>query len=225
MTIPTLSTPWKQGDDPGELLTREWLVTNGLGGYASGTVASIATRRFHGLFVPNLPVPHGRTVMLPRLDEEVMYDGSRARLSGSMRPDGSLKGGAHERLDTFRLTWAPPIWLFEFEGRTPQRRITMPHGQNTVYVEYRLIDGGPIRLDLRPYLTFRMHDGPLGCPPEWPFTLTIAHGRLEVHAFEDAPSLRLALMPRRGVFVVDERTSGRQLYRLEQDRGLDALED
>src|SRR6185369_15824442 len=70
MTTPTLVVPWKRGDDPGELLTREWLVTNGLGGYASGTVESVATRRYHGLFVPNLPSPYGRTMIVPRLDEE-----------------------------------------------------------------------------------------------------------------------------------------------------------
>ena len=225
MTVAPLTIPWQRGDDPNELLTREWLVTNGLGGYASGTVGSIATRRYHGLFVPNLPSPHGRTVMVPRLDEELRFDGTRARLSGSMRPDSSLKGGAHKHLATFRHSYGTPMWVFQLDGRVLQRRITMPHGQNTTFVEYRLIEGGSIRLELRPYLTFRMHDGPLGCPPEWPFTVTITRGRLEVHPFDGAPRLKLALTPRRGVFVSDPRASGRQLYQLEAERGLDQIED
>ena len=225
MTTPTLVMPWKRGDDPGELLTREWLVTNGLGGYASGTIESVATRRYHGLFVPNLMSPRGRTMMVPRLDEELVVGGVRTRLSGAMRPDGSLKGGAHEHLASFQSTWGTPIWRFDIDGCTLQRRITMPHGQNTVFVEYRVIEGGPLRLELRPYLTFRMHDGPLGCPPEWPFGLTLVRRRIEVRAFDNAPALRLAITPRRGVFVVDERTSGRQLYRLEEDRRLDDIED
>jgi predicted glycogen debranching enzyme len=226
MTIgPTLVVPWTAGDDPGELLTREWLVTNGLGGYASGTVASVPTRRYHGMFVPNLPSPRGRTVMLARLDEEVRIGDTRLRLSGAMRPDGTLKGGAHEHLADFRSVWRTPVWRFALADRTLERRIVMPHGQNTVIVEYRLLDGGPIRLELRPYLTFRMHDGPLGVPPEWPFTATIVRGRLEVHAFDAAPALRLAVKPKRGVFVADDRWSGRMLYQLEQERGLDHIDD
>ena len=225
MTLAPLTIPWKPGDDPNELLTREWLVTNGLGGYASGTVGSIATRRYHGLFVPNLPSPHGRTVMVPRLDEEARFDGTRARLSGSMRPDSSLKGGAHEHLASFRHSYGTPMWVFQVDGRVLQRRIAMPHRQNTTFVEYRLIEGGPMRLELRPYLTFRMHDGPLGCPPEWPFTVTITRGRLEVHPFDGAPRLKLALTPGRGVFVSDPRASGRQLYQLEAERGLEQIED
>ena len=60
--------PWKgSGEHPESLLTREWLVTNGLGGYASGSVAGVATRRYHGLLIAALPTPIGRTVMLSHL--------------------------------------------------------------------------------------------------------------------------------------------------------------
>jgi predicted glycogen debranching enzyme len=220
-----LVVPWTPGDDPVELLTREWLVTNEIGGYASGTVLSVATRRYHGLLVANLPSPRGRTMLIPRLDEEVYVGDRRFRLSGSLRPDGTVKGGAHEHLQEFRQVWRTPTWTFRLDGRTLERRVTMPHGQNTVYVEYRLLEGGPIRLELRPFLTFRMHDGPLGTAPEWPFTVTITRGRIEVHVFDGAPVLRLTLRPRRGVFVSDERWSGKALYRLEQARGYDSLED
>ncbi|MCA9118388.1 MAG: glycogen debranching enzyme N-terminal domain-containing protein, partial [Planctomycetaceae bacterium] len=57
--------------DPEQQLTREWLVTNGLGGYASGTIAGVATRRYHGLLIAALPAPHGRTLLLSHLTERL----------------------------------------------------------------------------------------------------------------------------------------------------------
>ncbi len=220
-----LVVPWTPGSDPGELLTREWLVTNGLGGYASWPLAPVATRRYPGLFVPILPAPRGRTIVMPRLDEDAVSGTERVRLSGAMRPDGSLKGGGHDHLTEFRYLWGTPAWRFEFDGRTLGRRITMPHGQNTVYVEYRLLEGRPVRLELRPFLTYRLHDGPLGAGEDRQMTITLTRGRLDVHLAEGAPALRLAVRPRRGVFVADDRSSGRMLYQLEQERGLDDVEE
>src|SRR5437763_1682213 len=69
-----------------ELLHREWLVTNGQGGYASGTIVNCNTRRYHGLFVPALE-GRGRTVMLARLEEEVEANGTSYRLDGEEQPD------------------------------------------------------------------------------------------------------------------------------------------
>ena len=74
-SFPQLVLPWKSDDNPEDLVSREWLVTNGLGGYASGTVRGVATRRHHGLFVPDLPAPRGRTMMVPRVDDEVKVGG------------------------------------------------------------------------------------------------------------------------------------------------------
>jgi len=73
---------------------REWLVTNGLGGYASGTVAGLLTRRYHGLLVAALPPPHGRTLLLTKLDESASYDGQEYTLfcnrwsGGEVEPAG-----------------------------------------------------------------------------------------------------------------------------------------
>src|SRR4051794_30608981 len=68
--------PWSRslgtaGQDPVQLLTREWLVANGLGGYASASVSGACTRRYHGLLVASLPAPLGRMVMLSHFAEEV----------------------------------------------------------------------------------------------------------------------------------------------------------
>src|SRR5919198_6222665 len=78
--------PPDAASDPEALVTREWLVTNGLGGYASGTVAGLTSRRYHGLLIAALPAPLGRQVMLNHLSELVrLPDGTRAFLGGEER--------------------------------------------------------------------------------------------------------------------------------------------
>src|SRR5215216_7024363 len=68
------------------MLGREWLVTNGLGGYASGTLAGVPTRRYHGLLVAAMPAPLGRTMMLGQVEEVLrLPDGTIVRLGGEQR--------------------------------------------------------------------------------------------------------------------------------------------
>lgn len=114
--IPSASAlifPLNAEDDPAALLSHEWLVTNGLGGgYASGTVRGIATRRHHGLFVPNLPAPRDRTMMVSRVDEEVEVGGRWILLGGAEYNDGRLEGEGARYLKEFRWEWPTPVWLF-----------------------------------------------------------------------------------------------------------------
>jgi predicted glycogen debranching enzyme len=227
MTETAIVLPWDENKDTEFLRSREWLVTNGLGGYASGTLLGLGTRRYHGLFVPNLPAPRGRTMMVPRLEDELLLrDGKAVRLSGAEFMDGRREGHFDRHLREFRLDWQVPTWTFDVAGRKIEKRVVMPFGQNTVYVEYTLREGEPCRLHLRPFLTFRMHDGPLGVPGEWPFPLVINRGgRYEVQAFEGAPPLRFCLRPRCGAFVVDEQTCDGLYYDVEKSRGYDHRED
>src|SRR2546423_11491513 len=82
MAIP-IQSGWKRGDPRNELLTREWLVTNALGGYASGTIGGASTRRFHGLLIAALPAPLARTMMFNHLEEWIEAPGGLCwRLSG-----------------------------------------------------------------------------------------------------------------------------------------------
>ena len=129
--------PWPE-PDPGNtepLLTREWLVTNGLGGYASGTVAGVATRRYHGLLIAALPAPLGRQMMLNHLAEQVrLPDGAtrslRRRGERGRRPRTARGRPSAE----FRLEAGLPVWRYEFDGLVLEKRILLPHRQNTVYV-------------------------------------------------------------------------------------------
>src|ERR1700716_3228966 len=109
--------PWtrtgKDGADPVVLLTREWLVTNGLGGYASGSVAGACTRRYHGLLIAALPAPHGRMMMFNHLAEEARLPGGRVILLGGeeLADQAVLHGAAF--LSEFRLEAGLPIWRYE----------------------------------------------------------------------------------------------------------------
>src|SRR5499426_849726 len=107
----------------------EWLVTNGLGGYASGTMTGMVTRRFHGFLVAALPAPRGRTMMLNHLRAIISTDQGRARLSE--QPDPENLGEPLAKLQEFRLELGMPVWTFEHQGQVVEKRIIMPHRQNT----------------------------------------------------------------------------------------------
>src|SRR5688572_2921123 len=111
--------PWRRehAEEPSPLLTREWLVTNGLGGYASGSVAGVPTRRFHGLLIASLPVPLGRTLMFNHLGEQLrLPDGSLVQLGGEELAGGVLELYSPGSLAEFRLESGLPVWRYEIGG-------------------------------------------------------------------------------------------------------------
>ena len=144
------------------LLTREWLVTNGLGGYASGTLAGVPTRRYHGLLVSGLPNPLGRTVMFNHLTEIVrLADRTTFIGLGGEERQGSLALDAAGHLAEFRLEMGIPVFRYVLGDVVIEKRVWMLHHQNTVHIQYRLVEGqGPIRLQLRPAVHFRGHEAP-----------------------------------------------------------------
>jgi len=103
--------PWSEARaaEPEVLLTREWLVSNGLGGYAAGTVSGIPTRRYHGLLVAALPAPFGRMMLLPQLSEQLrLSDGTIVRLGGEERAGGALQLYGAPYFSEFRLDCGLP---------------------------------------------------------------------------------------------------------------------
>jgi predicted glycogen debranching enzyme len=217
--------PWRTGDDPVQLREREWLVTNGLGGYASGTLLGLVSRRQHGLFVPNLHNPKGRHVMISRFDEAIECGGLRAQLGGAEFMDGRRAGEADRYLREFRWTSMMPRWTFQIGDSVIEKTIVMPHNQNTVCVHYRLLQGQRAELELRPFVAFRRIDAELRHTDNWPFELRVARGRHEIVAHDSPLRLRFGLRPARGVFVCDEQESTGVLYRVESERGYDHAEN
>ncbi|MBS0170705.1 MAG: glycogen debranching enzyme family protein [Nitrospira sp.] len=211
--------------DEETLLTREWLVTNGLGGYASSTLLCAPTRRYHGLFVPDLPAPWGRTVMIPRLDEDVRLGTETYFLSGVEFEDGRVEGDVPSGLQSFRRQGQTPVWCYEIAGRRLEKRVLMPYGHNSLYVEYRLLEGDPVQMQVRPFVTFRMLDAPLRDAKQPPFPVLTTDGRHEIPLCDGAPALKLCLRPGYGLFVADARVSHSVCYRVDRDRGAEHLEN
>src|SRR5947207_346054 len=92
--------------------SREWLCTNGIGGFASGTVAGVLTRRYHGLFVAALTPPLGRTLLVSKLDETLEYDTARQPLFSNRWGDGNVDPHGYVELESFRLDGTTPVWTF-----------------------------------------------------------------------------------------------------------------
>ena len=220
-----LRMPWSKAKatGAGPLLTREWLVTNGLGGYASGTVAGVVSRRYHGLLIAALPTPLGRRVMVNHLSEKLRApDGSTAFLGGEQRVGGVLDVPGAMHLTEFRLEMGLPIWRYELGGAVVEKEIVLPHGQNTVHIRYRLVAGdGPLRLKLRPSLHFRPHDAPVSDAHAGPYTVTAVDNRYEVRATASLPPLRLFLHDKHPAFTVEPMEITEVLYSTEESRGYD----
>ena len=131
------------GRGPGRFIaTSEWLVTNGLGGYASGTIAGVPTRRYHGLLIAALPAPLGRMMMFNHLSEQIRRpDGSPLRFGGQEWVGGRLEMHDTSQLTEFRLEHGLPVWCYRVEKFLIEKRIFLAHQLNTVYVNYRLVEG------------------------------------------------------------------------------------
>ncbi len=207
-----------------QLIYREWLVTNGLGGYASATVAGVCTRRYHGLLVAALPGPHGRTVMLNHLMEQVrLPNGRTVLLGGEQRADGHLELQGLEFFREFRLEFGLPVWRWEIDDWTLEKRVLLLHEQNTAHVNYRLVHGeGTLRLKLRLAVHFRPHDAKVSATFDSPYTLTAIGDRYEIADESDLPPLRFQMHGRRAAFTMESQRTEPLLYWVEEDRGYDA---
>jgi predicted glycogen debranching enzyme len=205
------------------LLTREWLVTNGLGGYAAGTIAGVATRRFHGLLVAALPAPHGRMMMLNHLAEQLhLPDGKVASLGGEERSDSQLELPGAEHLVEFRLEAGLPVWRYQIGETMLEKQLFLVHQQNTLHLTYRLLSGqAHVRLELRPSLFFRPHEGRVSDALPGPYALTAIGERYEVSAGTELPPLRLLLYGEQASLTVDRGISKDLFYRVEARRGYD----
>src|SRR5207237_5871013 len=127
-----LCVPWSEptSNKSAMLLTHEWLVSNGLGGYASGTLAGVASRRYHSLLIAALPAPLGCQVMLNHLSELLrLRDGTTVLFGGEERAGGALDLHGADYLTEFRLARGLPVWRYEVGGIAFEKRILLPHRQ------------------------------------------------------------------------------------------------
>jgi predicted glycogen debranching enzyme len=135
---------------------REWLVTNGLGGYASSSVSGANTRRYHGLLVPAFSPPLGRAVLVSKVEEEVRVEDQLYQLSANKYPSVVQPQG-YRHLTYFSTRPVPTFtYIFHEETVVLEKRIWMAHGENTVYCHYTLVKAPePIRLGIVPLLAYK----------------------------------------------------------------------
>jgi predicted glycogen debranching enzyme len=204
------------------LLNREWLVTNGLGGYASGTVSGAITRKYHGLLVAALPAPLGRVVMWNHVSEFLRFDDNEVvSLGAEERAGGQLDLKGAEYLREFRLEEGMPVWIYHVRDLVIEKRISMPHLQNTVHVSYQIIgDDKPPRLELRPAFHFRHYEDAVDLPLAEPYRLSAINERYEiVSARRKFPPLRMRLCGHATAFTIAPSKINQVVYRTEQARG------
>lgn len=165
---------------------REWLVTNGIGGYASGTISGNLTRRYHGLLVAALNPPLGRTQLVAKMEESVHYDGSHHALSTNRWVGGAVEPKGHLNIESFRLDGSIPVWRFAFADALLEKQIWMQQGENTTYIRYTLLRAlGPVSLQCKTLVNYRdfhsnTHAG------DWRMVLETVKAGLKVTAFNGA---------------------------------------
>src|SRR5215472_4926189 len=134
--------------------TREWLETNGIGGFASATITGCHTRRYHGLLVAATRPPVGRYVLLSKLEETLIVNGQRVELGCNQYP-GTVHPTGYRFLSRFRLDpW--PVFTYATEEIELEKSVLMVHGENTTVVTYLLRSAiKDVKLEIRPLTAFR----------------------------------------------------------------------
>lgn len=202
---------------------REWLVTNGIGGYAAGTVSGILTRRYHGLLIAALNPPLGRTLLVSKVDESVDYAGRTYELSVNRWQGDSIAPTGFNTIERFRLEGTIPVWTYACGDALLEKRIWMGREANTTYVRYDLIRASrPLTLKAKALVNYRDFHGSTRAG-DWKMKIEpVAHG-LKITAFDSATPC----------FILSHSataTPRHEWYRnyalsIEQERGFEGLDD
>jgi predicted glycogen debranching enzyme len=202
---------------------REWLVTNGIGGFASGTVAGSATRRYHGLLIAALNPPVGRTFLAGGLDEIVSIDGASFPLATHRWASGAIAPQGHLSIQNFRLDGGIPIWTYQVGDARIEKSIWMRDGENTTYIQYAVLESvSPVAMELRALVNYRdfhaaTHAG------DWRMRIEPVESGVRVTAFEGATPFYARCA---GAACEPQHIWYRDfLFPRESERGLDDRED
>ncbi|MFP4228418.1 MAG: amylo-alpha-1,6-glucosidase [Salinivenus sp.] len=202
---------------------REWLVTNGVGGYAMGTVGGPRTRAYHGLLVAALDPPLGRTLLVSHLDETIRYDDREYALAAHRWGDGTVAPRGVVHLDRFRLEGTVPVWTYALGDALLEKRVWMEQGENTTYVQYMLRRArAPVSWQATAFVAHRDHHAPWQAG-DGPMDVSADADGLRVDAYDGAAPIFLRSADA-------DAASAHTWYRdyalaVETDRGLPDRED
>ena len=202
---------------------REWLVTNGIGGFASGTVSGNLTRRYHGLLLAALNPPVGRTQLVAKTEEIADYGGCSCALATNRWTSGAVEPRGYVQIQNFRLEGTMPVWQFALGEALLEKRIWMHQGENTTYVQYRMTRGSqPMELRIAVLVNYRDYHSTTHAG-DWQMKIEALPNGIQVHAFEGAVPFQL--LSAKGKW--EPRHEWHRDYFLPQERyrGLDDHED
>lgn len=214
-------------------LDREWLVTNGLGGYASGSILGATTRGYHGLLVAALRPPVERFVLVTKVDEEVAFpDGQTLQLGVNEYADGTIHPQGHVYLSAFVLEGDIPCFTYQLEQDLKlEKRVWMEYGENTTYVQYLLRDSSiqethdrQLFLTLSPFCLYRDHHSITQGRENWRFLVESLGNGFQARASMNAWPYRLWL-GREASFTPTGLWYWHVRHRHDQARGLNSVED
>ncbi|HEY6411253.1 MAG TPA: amylo-alpha-1,6-glucosidase, partial [Ktedonobacteraceae bacterium] len=215
-------------------LDHEWLVTNGLGGYAAGSVVGGTTRSYHGLLVAALRPPVERNVLITKIDETVeLPDATVLKLGVNEYRDGTIDPQGYTHLDKVSLEADVPCFRYLLdEYGMLEKRVWMEYGQNTTYVQYTLsavpADGAivhaPLTLTLTPFCVYRSHHATNHGDANWHFLVEDQGNRCRIRAYEGAPACVLVLGPSAHFTQTGDWFWGVK-HRRDSERGLPDVED
>jgi predicted glycogen debranching enzyme len=200
----------------------EWLVTNGLGGFACGTICGANTRRYHGFLMASLRAPVERTLLVAKIDLSVEHSGRRYELSANEFEGGTISPQGYVHLESFAVRDGIPTWRYAIADALLEQRIFMAPGANTTYLRVELLRGpAALRLEFKPLVTYRdYHSHGRGAQA---FSLVTEDDSCTIRAFEAARPYRLSISS--GQFIAAGSWNWNFFHRAEAERGLDALED
>ncbi len=202
-------------------LSREWIETNGIGGFASATINGAHTRRYHGLLTAALHPPVGRHVLLSKLEETVIAGGTKFELGVNLYP-GCVHPEGYRFLRSFRLN-PFPTFTYQTAETLIEKRVFMTHGENTTVVEYENIGKTPFELELRPLLAFRDYHSTAHANEAFNSEITEAVGQVSIRPYSTLP--RLYFTHNAQSIARDGNWYHNFEYPVERERGLDFHED
>lgn len=202
---------------------REWLVTNGAGGFASGTIAGLLTRRYHGLLFVPLQPPVERMLLVSKLEETAVYADNTYPLFIDRWTGGVLKPNGYQQLEQFQLKGTTPVWTFAIADALLEKRIWMQQGANTTYVQYRFRRGtGPLEFKARVLVNYRNYHNNSHVD-SWDMKIDPIKNGLKVTAYDGA--VPYYLLSDRATATPQHEWFRRYFLMREANRGLDAIED
>ena len=202
---------------------REWLVTNGLGGYASQTIAGTTTRRYHGLLVAALEPPAKRTVLVNSLDVTARYQGNGYALSTNRWTSGFVSPNGYLQIESFHLEGTKPVWRYALADALLEKRVWMKQGENSSFVQFTLLRGrSSVELEGKVLANYRDFHSTLHAQDRQMRVERVENG-VRVVAFEGATPFYLKSTE--ASFEPQREWYRDYLLPVETERGLDDSED